>query len=1178
METEKPMIKWQGVGGSTAKLDTNNVKKLGDAIMKLVTLQPSQENQLVDAIKKYIKYGSLLQVIKLHASGEPSKPLKKPLNDIIQKFKKYSKLTSEEYAKLIDNLKPSKQPSGNLIHKLKIIKENSNKLNDLEASKWKAKLKPYMNTLIKEKKEKEELKTQEQIKNIISEKSKKILKKKGKEQQQKVDEVIKEQKHEAIIKTAMHKINQVVADPSKLDDDKYHLDNNEIYHMLSEADENNDLAEYVATYRGYYGPSNELRDLTDDIKRISLDYENPYLSIDLQNQLDTNLQVLTPDDDVAASSSSSGGSKKIQNVNVLSLPDTIQLPDGRIVTVTPAILAKIREKQKQAMINASEQSRKQWNRLNWISRRLQAEAFGEQPLDDSNLRTEFLNQVKKLSGVDLMKHNINVGMDNREGRNPNEEDPHAGLPTGGSKSIMSRIKEKQDKLKKLRENSLKRHRKSGKKGRRPQGPTEKKLVKELKNLKLELSMYQGGSFIGVNDLDSLAEKMSAPDERVDRNDMLNELPSDLIEKDFKIPIKLPNGDIAPQDLDEAGEPTDMINNLNRDDLGTDYMEQKQQELDYAEDYPIDPVQRVKDVSDEAQQNAFKQINDVTLIEEAGENFGKNPELVNVAVREFHIPDQHELGFWDQFNISQIPYQDQMRNSLYNMYRNKIDVLDKAPEVIRQAKAAEVMNRIGWKINPQPLDTQIQGSGDYVPNGFKTYEARYTELMKQIEKQQAWEAEKSRKLSEFLATRRDQALARDGYFGLRYDDEVKLMRDKERLRREADWDRITEESILDQQKGIDSRFIQEAVIKQKLHQDLLNPQLMSDFEYPMYPTDLRMPLTTQLLLDSQQEILKQLSKDPTSGLEPNVSGEPSAMPMEDQPKEDEPVFGEPIVNTQVTVDTDLMNLLARQLYLNIKLRDAQNNPMPEDEAINFIIDRIEGLNLSNEQSEMYLEYVINKVKELLLADQNPKESLEEYGDDIDKYADDVAYEQPDIQPTKHNISDESIYTPKDELDEYIDQYVDQDETNTEERDKFIDDIQDTAQQIFDYLSQFGIEYMDDEELDSMVRSIINTDAPEYNSIAQSIIDLVKDKIASIPGSSSGQGRNKKKSSDVHTISTPKEWGLAKSKKFILDNGWKITKKPHLTKNFYRFRQLDPKEFKSFSTKKLDNGVELIIGYY
>lgn len=68
-----------------------------------------------------------------------------------------------------------------------------------------------------------------------------------------------------------------------------------------------------------------------------------------------------------------------------------------------------------------------------------------------------------------------------------------------------------------------------------------------------------------------------------------------------------------------------------------------------------------------------------------------------------------------------------------------------------------------------------------------------------------------------------------------------------------------------------------------------------------------------------------------------------------------------------------------------------------------------------------------------------------------------------------------------------------------------------------------------------------------------------------------------SSEIHSVLFPKAtWSIAKSKKWLKDNSIKPIKSARETINFYRYRIRDPKLFDGFITKKLNNGIELIIG--
>ena len=67
--------------------------------------------------------------------------------------------------------------------------------------------------------------------------------------------------------------------------------------------------------------------------------------------------------------------------------------------------------------------------------------------------------------------------------------------------------------------------------------------------------------------------------------------------------------------------------------------------------------------------------------------------------------------------------------------------------------------------------------------------------------------------------------------------------------------------------------------------------------------------------------------------------------------------------------------------------------------------------------------------------------------------------------------------------------------------------------------------------------------------------------------------------VQSVIVPKkDFNLRQAKKWIKDNKYKLTfykKKVDITKEFYRFRQTAPK-YKKYRTKKLNNGVMLVLG--
>jgi hypothetical protein len=68
------------------------------------------------------------------------------------------------------------------------------------------------------------------------------------------------------------------------------------------------------------------------------------------------------------------------------------------------------------------------------------------------------------------------------------------------------------------------------------------------------------------------------------------------------------------------------------------------------------------------------------------------------------------------------------------------------------------------------------------------------------------------------------------------------------------------------------------------------------------------------------------------------------------------------------------------------------------------------------------------------------------------------------------------------------------------------------------------------------------------------------------------------SDVHTVLFKKRyWTVPRAKQWLQEHGY-ISPKVHETANFYRFRQIDPKKFRSFSTVKVTPSIALVIGYY
>lgn len=57
----------------------------------------------------------------------------------------------------------------------------------------------------------------------------------------------------------------------------------------------------------------------------------------------------------------------------------------------------------------------------------------------------------------------------------------------------------------------------------------------------------------------------------------------------------------------------------------------------------------------------------------------------------------------------------------------------------------------------------------------------------------------------------------------------------------------------------------------------------------------------------------------------------------------------------------------------------------------------------------------------------------------------------------------------------------------------------------------------------------------------------------------------------------QWTVNSSKHWLKRNKFQTIKPVHKTENTYRFRIENPENFKRFITKKLKNGINLIIGY-
>jgi hypothetical protein len=56
-----------------------------------------------------------------------------------------------------------------------------------------------------------------------------------------------------------------------------------------------------------------------------------------------------------------------------------------------------------------------------------------------------------------------------------------------------------------------------------------------------------------------------------------------------------------------------------------------------------------------------------------------------------------------------------------------------------------------------------------------------------------------------------------------------------------------------------------------------------------------------------------------------------------------------------------------------------------------------------------------------------------------------------------------------------------------------------------------------------------------------------------------------------------WTPEKASKWLSENGYKPLKRVHRTANFLRYRIRDPSKYTHFSTKKLPDHLDLIIGY-
>lgn len=65
--------------------------------------------------------------------------------------------------------------------------------------------------------------------------------------------------------------------------------------------------------------------------------------------------------------------------------------------------------------------------------------------------------------------------------------------------------------------------------------------------------------------------------------------------------------------------------------------------------------------------------------------------------------------------------------------------------------------------------------------------------------------------------------------------------------------------------------------------------------------------------------------------------------------------------------------------------------------------------------------------------------------------------------------------------------------------------------------------------------------------------------------------------IHTIAFDnKKWTPTAARKWLSDHNEKAIKPVHKTTNWLRYRIRDPNIFKSFVTKKYDNGINIIFG--
>jgi hypothetical protein len=68
------------------------------------------------------------------------------------------------------------------------------------------------------------------------------------------------------------------------------------------------------------------------------------------------------------------------------------------------------------------------------------------------------------------------------------------------------------------------------------------------------------------------------------------------------------------------------------------------------------------------------------------------------------------------------------------------------------------------------------------------------------------------------------------------------------------------------------------------------------------------------------------------------------------------------------------------------------------------------------------------------------------------------------------------------------------------------------------------------------------------------------------------------SEIHSVLFDiNKWTTAKARAWLKKENLKPIKKVHKQENFLRYRLHDPSKYKRFITKKLDNGIDLVIGF-